>query len=120
MELGAESGDLARQLDLTFHALADRTRRQILRRLTRGPATVSEVAMRFEISLPAVSQHLTVLEQAGLIARTTQGRFRHCTLQPGSLRRLDDWMGPLREYWSNTLDRIGELADRAPERRRLR
>jgi DNA-binding transcriptional ArsR family regulator len=113
----AESAAVARKLDLTFHALADGTRRQILRRLSRGPATVSEVAERFDISLPAVSQHLTVLERAGLISRTAEGRLRRCSLEVTSLRELDDWIEPLRAYWSTTLAGIAQYADRKPERR---
>jgi DNA-binding transcriptional ArsR family regulator len=115
-----ETAATSRQLDLTFRALADATRRQILRRLSRGPATVTEVAERFEISLPAISQHLTVLERAGLIARTTEGRLRHCSLEARSLREIDDWLGPLRAYWTTTFTRIGELADPPPRGRRQR
>jgi DNA-binding transcriptional ArsR family regulator len=113
----AESATVTRQLDRTFHALADRTRRQILRQLSRGPATVGEVATRFEISLPAVSQHLTVLERAGLISRTAEGRLRHCSLELQSLKELDDWIEPLRAYWTTTLAGIGEYADRKGVRR---
>jgi DNA-binding transcriptional ArsR family regulator len=113
----SESGAVARQLDLAFHALADRTRRQILRRLTRGPATVTEVARQFEITLPAVSQHLAVLERAGLIARTPEGRLRHCSLDVRALQKMDDWLGPIRAYWTGTLARLGEIAEETPERR---
>jgi len=101
-------------LDRTFHALADSTRRQILARLTMGPASVSEVAEPFDMSLPAISQHLTVLESAGLIARTSHGRVRRCALESASLREIDDWLHPYRSFWSATLKALGDRAQRRP------
>jgi DNA-binding transcriptional ArsR family regulator len=80
------------QLDRVFRALADRTRRAILRRLSTGSATVTELAAPFGMSLPGVSKHLTVLEQAGLVVRTVEGRVRRCSLQPGPLRDASSWL----------------------------
>ncbi|MGI0129407.1 MAG: ArsR/SmtB family transcription factor [Thermoplasmata archaeon] len=108
------------QLDRTFRALSDGTRRQIISRLARGPATVSEVAEPFPMSLPAVSQHLTVLEKAGMIARTAEGRTRRCTFDTDSLRVLDDWLHPYRIYWAETLTALGDHAERARTRPRTK
>jgi DNA-binding transcriptional ArsR family regulator len=102
------------RLDRTFHALSDSTRRRILARLTIGSATVSEVAEPFNMSLPAVSQHLTVLEEAGLVARTTHGRVRRCTLESRSLREVDAWLRPYRDFWAATLKALGDRAERSP------
>jgi DNA-binding transcriptional ArsR family regulator len=102
------------RLDRTFHALADSTRRRILQRLSKGPSTVSEVAEPFDMSLAAVSQHLSVLENAGLIARTTHGRIRRCTLESRSLREADEWLNPYRAFWAGTLKALGHRAKHHP------
>src|SRR5687767_16033663 len=80
------------QLDATFSALADPTRRAILARLTSGEASVNELAEPFDMSLPAVSKHLKVLERAGLIARGRAAQWRPCTLQAGPLKDIADWV----------------------------
>lgn len=94
------------RLDRTFGALADPTRRAILARLAEGDATVSELAEPFTISLPAISRHLKVLEQAGLITRSRNAQWRSSTLQADTLREVIDWVEPYRELWDARLDRL--------------
>ena len=98
------------QLDRVFRALADRTRRAILRRLRAGSATVSELAAPFGMSLPGISKHLTVLEQAGLVIRTVDGRVRRCSLQPEPLREADSWLTEYRSFWESALDSLAGYA----------
>src|SRR5262249_38683401 len=87
-------------LSATFSALADPTRRAILARLAHGEATVNELAEPFEISLPAVSRHLKVLEGAGLISRGREAQWRPCRLEPERLKAVDDWLSVYRRFWS--------------------
>jgi DNA-binding transcriptional ArsR family regulator len=94
------------QLDATFSALADPTRRAILRRLTMGEATVTEIAAPFEMTLPAVSKHLKVLERAGLIARAREAQWRPCKLQAEPLKDVADWVGEYRKFWEERFDRL--------------
>ena len=94
------------QLDLVFGALADATRRRILARLAVGEATVGELAAPFEISRPAISRHLKVLERAGLIHRTRDGRVRRCELEAGPLHDASEWVGRYREFWVDRLDAL--------------
>jgi DNA-binding transcriptional ArsR family regulator len=96
------------QLDRVFRALADRTRRAILRRLSTGSATITELAAPFGMSLPGVSKHLTVLEHAGLVVRTVEGRVRRCSLQPGPLREADSWLVEYRSFWESALDSLAD------------
>src|SRR5262245_57551836 len=100
-------------LSTTFAALADPTRRAILARLTRGPATVTELAAPFAMSGPAVSKHLRVLEHARLITRSREAQWRPCQLQAGPLREVADWTAGYRRFWERSLDRLdvylGEL-----------
>src|SRR6266576_6793688 len=93
-------------LSVTLSALADPTRRAILARLARGEATVSELAEPFDISLPAVSRHLKVLEGAGLIARGREAQWRPCRLEPQALKGVDDWLEEYRRLWEQRLDRL--------------
>ena len=95
-------------LSVTFAALADPTRRAILARLTAGEASVTELAEPFEISLPAVSRHLKVLERAGLIARGREAQWRPCRLQAGPLKEADDWIERYRRFWEESFDRLDE------------
>jgi DNA-binding transcriptional ArsR family regulator len=95
-------------LDRTFAALADPTRRAILSRLASGPASVKELAAPFEMSLPAVSKHLKVLERAGLITRGREAQRRPCTLEPGPLREVADWVEEYRRLWELRLDRLDD------------
>jgi len=99
-------------LTLTFAALADPTRRAILARLSQGEATVNELAEPFEISLPAISRHLKVLEGAGLITRSRTAQWRPCTLDAAPLQAVDGWLDRYRRFWETSFDRMGKyLAD---------
>lgn len=95
-------------LDLMFHALADPARRSMVDRLCRGPASVSELAKPLEMSLPAVVQHLAVLEDSGLVRSQKVGRVRTCTVQPQALRSVEQWVAERRTFWEQRLDRLGE------------
>jgi DNA-binding transcriptional ArsR family regulator len=104
-------------LDATFAALADPTRRAIVERLTRGEASVGELAAPFEISLPAISKHLTVLEHAGLLVRTKEGRLRQCRLREEPLRDALAWIGAYGRFWEGQLDSLsGLIAEREASR----
>jgi DNA-binding transcriptional ArsR family regulator len=94
-------------LDLTFQALADPTRRSMLARLTRGPSTVSELAQPLKMSLPAVMQHLAVLQESGLIHSEKVGRTRTCRLEPQALKQAEQWISERRTEWEHRLDRLG-------------
>lgn len=94
------------RLSATFAALADPTRRAILSRLSNGAATVTELAAPFDISLPAVSRHLKVLERAGLIARGRAAQWRPCRLNTAPLKDVDEWVERYRRLWEERLDRL--------------
>ena len=96
------------RLNSTFAALADPTRRAILARLASGEACVTELAQPFEMSLPAVSKHLKVLERAGLIARGREAQWRPCRLQASPLRDADEWLEQYRRFWEESFDRLDE------------
>ena len=96
------------QLSSTFAALADPTRRAILARLAGGEAAVTELAEPFDMSLPAVSKHLKVLERAGLIARSRDAQWRPCHLEPAPLKEVADWLGHYRKFWEESFDRLDE------------
>ena len=96
------------RLNSTFAALADPTRRAILARLASCEASVTELAQPFEMSLPAVSKHLKVLERAGLIARGREAQWRPCRLQAGPLRDADEWLEQYRRFWEESFDRLDE------------
>jgi DNA-binding transcriptional ArsR family regulator len=93
-------------LDATFSALADPTRRAILARLARGETSVMELAKPFDMSLPAVSKHLKVLERAGLIARGREAQFRPCRIEPKALKDIDDWLEHYRRFFEESFDRL--------------
>jgi DNA-binding transcriptional ArsR family regulator len=96
----------ADRLNSTFAALADPTRRAILARLTSGEATVTELAEPFEMSLPAISKHLKVLERAGLIARGREAQWRPCRLAAGPLKDAAEWLEHYRRFWEDSFDRL--------------
>src|SRR5438128_1322626 len=96
------------RLTATFAALADPTRRAILARLTAGEASVTKLAEPFDMSLPAVSKHLKVLERAGLIARGRQAQWRPCRLDAGPLKEIADWVEHYRRFWDESLDRLDD------------
>jgi DNA-binding transcriptional ArsR family regulator len=93
-------------LNVTFAALADPTRRAILARLASGETSVSELAEPFEMSLPAVSKHLKVLQRAGLIERGREAQWRPCRLAPGPLKDASDWLEHYRVFWEESFDRL--------------
>src|SRR5580692_12974574 len=93
-------------LDATFAALADPTRRAILARLSRGETTVQQLAEPFAMSLPAISKHLKVLEHAGLITRSREAQWRPCRLEPRPLKNAADWLERYRIFWEQSLDRL--------------
>lgn len=99
-------------LNLTFSALSDPTRRAILARLARGEASVGEIAAPFDISLPAITKHLDVLERGGLIERRRDSRFRRCRLKPAPLQEAAAWIERYRRTWEESLDKLeAYLAD---------
>jgi DNA-binding transcriptional ArsR family regulator len=98
----------SRQLDRIFGALADSTRRAILKRLARGEASVTELAKPFKMSLPAVSKHLKVLERAGLIARGRDAQWRPCRLDPAPLKDVARWVGEYQRFWEESFERLDE------------
>jgi DNA-binding transcriptional ArsR family regulator len=93
-------------LNTTFSALADPTRRAILARLALGETSVMELAKPFAMSLPAVSKHLKVLERAGLIARSREAQWRPCRIEPRALKDVDDWLQHYRRFFDESLDRL--------------
>ena len=108
-------------LSVTLAALADPTRRAILARLSRGEATVNELAEPFDISLPSISRHLKVLEGAGLITRGRQAQWRPCKLETKPLREVDGWLERYRKFWTGSFDRMDVLLTeltRVPAKRR--
>jgi DNA-binding transcriptional ArsR family regulator len=102
-------------LDLAFHALADPSRRSMVDRLTRGPASVSELAQPLAMSLPAVVQHLQVLEASGLVRSEKAGRVRTCRIEPSALGTAERWISERRMSWERRLDRLGEYLAEQPE-----
>jgi len=96
------------QLDATFRALADPTRRAILARLAKGDASVLDLAEPFDMTQPAVSKHLKVLERAGLIARSREAQRRPCHLEPEPLKQAADWIGTYREFWEASYSRLDD------------
>jgi DNA-binding transcriptional ArsR family regulator len=96
-------------LDATFAALADPTRRAILARLSKGAASVGQLAEPFQMTLPAVSKHLKVLERAGLISRSRDAQWRPCRLEAGPLKEANDWIDQYRQFWEERFDRLDEF-----------
>ena len=94
------------QLSLTFQALSDPTRRAMLKRLSKGPSAVSELARPFDLSAPAISKHLKVLEKAKLITRTKDAQWRPCTLNVAPLKEANHWVEQYRQFWEERFDRL--------------
>ena len=103
------------QLDLVFQALADPTRRAIVERLGRGPATVSQLALPFAMSLPAVVQHIHVLEASGLVRSEKVGRVRTCRMDSLALGTAESWITDRRTTWERRLDRLGAVLAEQPD-----
>lgn len=102
---------MPKYLDPVFTALADPTRRKVVERLSQGPASVSELAEPFEMSLPSFVQHLGVLEASGLIGSRKEGRVRTCYLEKAAFDLLDDWVDEMKAYWEARLDALAEYAE---------
>jgi DNA-binding transcriptional ArsR family regulator len=94
-----------------FHALANRTRRALLKRLTAGAAKVTDLAEPFGMSLNAISKHLFVLEEAGLIRRTVSGRIHSCALEAGPMATAEEWLSAYEQYWTAQLDRLADFVE---------
>jgi DNA-binding transcriptional ArsR family regulator len=109
-------------LDLVFQALSDPSRRVMVERLSRGPTSVSDLAKPLDMSLPAVMQHLQVLEASGLVRSEKQGRVRVCRIEPNALAKAESWFAGRRATWERKLDRLGaflaESSDDHPKPRR--
>jgi DNA-binding transcriptional ArsR family regulator len=105
----------AAPLDLMFQALADPARRGMVARLCRGPASVSELAQPLTMSLPAVMQHLQVLEASGLVTSKKVGRVRTCRLEPKALGTAEKWLAERRASWERRLDRLGDFLAQQPK-----
>ena len=110
----------ADQLSITFAALADPTRRAILARLSAGQASVGELAEPFDISLPAVTKHLKVLQRAGLISQGREAQWRPCRLEARPMREAVQWMESYREHWERRLDRLDDYLRESTARESLR
>jgi DNA-binding transcriptional ArsR family regulator len=106
------------RLDLVFQALANRTRRALLKRVSAGPARVTDLAAPFGMSLPAVSKHLGVLERAGLIKRTVQGRVHSCALGAEPMASAAAWLSAYRVYWEGNLESLAQFAEAEASRRK--
>jgi DNA-binding transcriptional ArsR family regulator len=104
------------RLDSIFAALADRTRRAILARLTKGEASVTELAEPFEMSLPAISKHLKVLEKAGLIARGRDAQWRPARIEGDGLKEAVDWLEDYRVFWEESYERLDEYLEKLQEK----
>ncbi|WP_407148629.1 ArsR/SmtB family transcription factor [Bradyrhizobium sp. ORS 86] len=98
-------------LSSTFAALADPTRRAILARLALGETSVMELAKPFDMSLPAISKHLKVLEHAGLISRGREAQWRPCRIAPASFKQVDGWLGNFRRFWDESFNRLDGLLE---------
>jgi len=100
------------RLDQVFHAVADRTRRALLAKLGRAPSKISELAAPFDMSLPAVSKHVRVLERAGLVRRTVDGRVHRCELRAAPLEEAERWLARYRVFWEGTLDSLAAFVEK--------
>ncbi len=108
-------------LDAVFAALGDPTRRRIVERLARGPLSVGEIASGFSISQPAISRHVRVLEESGLLERQVVGRVHRCALSPTVMQAASGWIDKQRSFWNAALDRLDDLlAEPAPTRKKKR
>ncbi len=110
------SSSAAAELDQTFRALADPTRRAIVVRLARGASSLSDLARPFDMSLPAVHKHLRVLEEAGLVSSAKEGRVRECRLETRALERATSWIEQRRALWQRRLDNLGRHLDKEKKR----
>jgi DNA-binding transcriptional ArsR family regulator len=105
------------RLDMLFRALGDRTRRALLARLAEKPAMVTELAEPFEMSLPAVSRHIRVLERARLVVRTVDGRVHHCSLDLAPLKTVESWLRHYRHFWEGNLDALARYVEASSKKK---
>ncbi len=105
-------------LDRIFGALADPTRRRIVERLSRRSLTIGEIAAEFDISQPAISKHVRVLEESGLLQRRIVGRVHHCALSPAAMESATKWLDKQRAYWTASLDRLDDLLAKDSKKRK--
>ena len=108
------------KLDAVFSALGDPTRRRIVERLARGPLSAGEIASSFAISQPAISRHLRVLEESGLLQRHVVGRVHRCVLSPAAMKAASSWLDKQRSFWTAALDRLDDLLAESPKRKKIR
>lgn len=99
------------RLDAVFHALGHSARRALLARLAKRPAMITELANPFAMSLPAVSRHIRVLEAAGLITRSVDGRMHHCALNPGPFKTIEGWLSHYRQFWEGNLAALAQYVE---------
>jgi DNA-binding transcriptional ArsR family regulator len=103
------------KLDAVFHALGDRTRRELLARLKKQPALITELASPFAMSLPAVSRHIRVLEAAGLVTRTIQGRMHRCSINATPLKSAEAWLNHYRRFWEENLASLAHYIENSKD-----
>jgi DNA-binding transcriptional ArsR family regulator len=108
------------RLDAVFSALGDPVRRRIVERLARGPLSVGEIASGFSISQPAISRHVRLLEESGLLERQVLGRVHRCALSPAAMKAASGWIDKQRSFWIAALDRLDDLLAESPKRRKKR
>lgn len=106
------------RLDRIFHALSDRTRRRLLSALSAGDASISELAEPFDMSFPAVSKHIRVLEQARLVERAVDGRVHRCSLAAAPLREVERWIDAYRTFWEGSLDSLARFVESERQRKK--
>jgi DNA-binding transcriptional ArsR family regulator len=106
-------------LDAVFSALGDPIRRRIVERLARGPLSAGEIASGFAISQPAISRHLRVLEESGLLERRVLGRVHRCALSPTAMKAASGWLDKQRSFWTAALDRLDNLLAESPKRKKI-
>jgi DNA-binding transcriptional ArsR family regulator len=99
------------RLDAVFHALGSRTRRALLARLAKRPAMITELAHPFAMSLPAVSRHIRVLEGAGLVTRSVDGRMHRCSLNPKPFKTIEGWLSHYRQFWEDNLEALAQYVE---------
>jgi len=106
------------KLDAVFAALSDPTRRRIVERLAQGSLTIGEIAAGFPISQPAISRHVRVLEDSGVLARHVVGRVHHCTLAPETMHAASGWIEKQTAFWNRVLDKLGDVLNEPPTRKK--
>lgn len=112
MSSGSLGSQREEHLDLIFHALSSARRRSIIQRLSEGPAIVRELGASMQISKPGLGKHIKVLEKAGLLKRTEDGRVHRCTLDPECLKAIDGWLRQYRQFWTSSLDNLDQYVNK--------